>query len=337
MHKLHSVNFIVLGIINIKKYFLGIMLWTIATGATGQRTETALNFHTGKSRLILEVENDMLFQSDSYYTAGLALSYTNKNLKKTLSQLMLKPKSDDALTFSGIGIQQRIFTPYSIEQPNLIPNDRPYTAYLLATNFSTLINTKKRITFSNEIGIGVMGKIAGGKEVQTFVHKVVNSPTPIGWENQLKNSFLIDYQIRAEKMFLTGWVNDHFIPFAAIQVGTLTDGLKIGVTTKFGNKRKFLENPELLTNTKHHFIWEWLFSANLHGVFYDATLQGGLFNNDSVALTPKETISRQYQLRMGVNLYYSKISFRYMVNFNSSNFKSAIIHRYGSVNIGVSF
>ena len=90
----------------------------IATGAIGQRTETTINFHKGKSRIILEAENDLLFQSDSNYTAGLALSYTNKNLKKTLAQLILKPKSDDVLTFSGIGIQQQMFTPYS--QSNIL-------------------------------------------------------------------------------------------------------------------------------------------------------------------------------------------------------------------------
>ena len=50
--------------------------------AWSQRMETAINFDNKISHVIVEVENDLLFGSDHYYTAGIALSYTHKNLKK---------------------------------------------------------------------------------------------------------------------------------------------------------------------------------------------------------------------------------------------------------------
>jgi len=96
-----------------------------------QRTETSLNVSSSINRLYLEIENDMLFQTDSYYTAGIALSLTNKNLKKSPAQFLFKLNKHKILSFSGFGIQQRIFTPYSITAPNSIANDQPYSAYLL--------------------------------------------------------------------------------------------------------------------------------------------------------------------------------------------------------------
>jgi len=54
-------------------------------------------------------------------------------------------------------------------------------------------------------------------------------------------------------------------------------------------------------------------------------------------LTKDEIISRQYQFRTGFNLYYKKFSFRYMIKFNSTDFNSAVIHRYASLNIGLAF
>jgi hypothetical protein len=225
-----------------------------------------------------------------------------------------------------------------IVNPDSIENDRPYAAYLLATNYSVLINPSKYLKIYNEIGIGIMGPAAGGRQVQTFVHTVIGSSLPNGWEFQLRNAFLIDYQFRIEKGFFNDWIARHFIPFAKIRVGTLTDRIGIGLMTKFGNTYKSLGEVADGKNLHKRFIWEWVFEANLHGVFYDATLQGGLFNgNEVIKLKKQDTISRQYQLRMGVNLYYRSFYVRYMVKFNSQNFSSGVIHRYGGVNIGVSF
>jgi len=303
---------------NLKIHILFI-LTIFSSVVVGQRTETGINFSLKNSRLILEVENDMLFQSDSYYTSGVALSYTNKKIKKTPTQFVLDfINFDKTHTYTGFGIQQRIFTPYSIEEPNSIENDRPYSAYILVSNYSVLINTKNNLKVSNEIGIGIMGELAAGEEAQTMVHKIIGSPLPIGWDNQLENAFLIDYKFRIEKTVFNNWFTNHLSPFAEARIGTLTDRIKIGLITKWGNKNASLKSTE---NLEDRFIWEWIFEANLQGVFYDATLEGGMFNKDeSIELTKQDIISQQYQLRMGVNLYYNRFSVRYMVNFNSSNF-----------------
>ena len=103
---------------------------------------------------------------------------------------LLKSKSTETIRFSGFGLEQRMFTPYSILRPDSIVDDRPYSAYLLATNFSVLINPEKHLKISNELGIGIMGPTAGGKWAQSLVHQIIDSPIPVGWEDQLKG-FLV--------------------------------------------------------------------------------------------------------------------------------------------------
>lgn len=304
--------------------------------AKSQRSETALNLSSKNSHLILEVENDMLFDTDSYYTAGEALSFSNSKIHKTPAQIILnKICSTKDYSFTGFGIEQRIFTPYSIENPNSIENDRPYTAYFLISNYSVSINLEKKLLFSNEIAIGLMGKYAFGEEAQSFVHKIIGSSIPIGWDNQLESAFLIDYRFRVEKSFDNNWLVKHIVPFSEVRIGTLTDRIKLGLTTKFGNKTSFLNSKK---STDNKFVWAWVMELNLQGVFYDATLEGGLFNKeDPVKLAKQDIISQQYQVRTGINLYYKRLSFRYMLKLNSSNFASAVIHRYGGVNIGYLF
>ena len=307
-------------------------------GAFSQRTETAVYFSEDRRRLVFEIENDLLFQTDSYYTAGIAISFTHKGLKKSPAQLMLNLFGKKNCGIAGFGLQQRIFTPYSIENPNSIANDRPYSAYLLLTNYAVHLNAKKRLLISNELGIGAMGPMAGGEEVQSFVHELLGNALPVGWDNQLNNAPLIDYHLRLEKSFFHGFVAEHFIPFTEVRVGTLTDRVKFGLKMRFGNKSQSMLDWANSRTTNHKFIWEWILSANLQGVFYDATLQGGVLNKDeTIALPRQDVIEQQYQVRMGINFYVDCFSFRYMVKLNSSDFVNAVVHRYGSVNLSFSF
>ena len=302
-----------------------------------QRTENAIYFSDKKSRIVLEIENDMLFNTDSYYTSGQALSYTNKNFRKTPAQLILNLVTKKDIDITGIGFQQRIYTPYSIEQPNAIDNDRPYSAYFLLTNYSVFINAEHKVIFSNELGIGLMGPAALGEQSQSFIHNLIGSPAPIGWESQLNNTFLIDYNFRVEKNFFNGFIAEHFIPYAEARIGTLTDHIKLGVKLRVGNKNKSVLELANKKTIERKLSWEWILGANLQGVFYDATLEGGLFNKDKTLLPKQDIIEQQYQFRMGINLYYKRISFRYMINYNSKNFTNSVIHKYGSANFGFSF
>ena len=305
----------------------------------GQRTETAVNFDNQTSHLTFEAENDFFFDTDQYYTAGEAFSYTHSRLKKTPAQFLMRTKDINDISFNGFGIEHRMFTPYSIVSPDSISNDRPYSSYLIVTNFSVLIKPKQHLKMSTEIGIGVLGPAAAGKQIQSAIHKLIDSARPIGWGNQLNNSFIFDYQFRIEKGFFTPWIADHLIPIGEVRVGTLQNKLAVGLMVKFGNSIKYLSGINEVTNSKNQFIWDWVFEAKFQEVFFDATLQGGLMNGDELdkTLNTQNVLSTQYHLRTGVNIYYSNIFLRFMANYSSTDFASGVSHKYGSINFGFAF
>lgn len=305
----------------------------------GQRTETAMNFDDHTSHFTLEEENDFFFNTDQYYTAGEAFSYTHKNLNKTPAQLLMRKRDVDNISFSGFGIEHRMFTPYSTTFPDSISNDRPYSSYFMITNFSVLIKPMQHLKMSTEIGIGVLGPAAAGKQIQSVIHKLIDSARPIGWGNQLNNSFIIDYQFRIEKGFFTPWIANHFIPVGEVRVGTLQNKLALGLMIKFGNSIKYLSDYNEVLNKSKKIIWDWVFEAKFKEVFYDATLQGGLMNGDELdkTLNTKNVLTTQYHFRTGVNIYYTGIFIRFMINYNSTDFASGVSHKYGSINIGFAF
>ena len=305
----------------------------------GQRTETAVNFDGQTSHFTLEAENDFFFGTDQYYTAGEAFSYTHSRLKNTPAQLLMRKREVDNISFNGFGIEHRMFTPYSTIFPDSISNDRPYSSYLMITNFSVLIKPMQHLKMSTEIGIGALGPAAGGKQIQSAIHQIIDSARPIGWGNQLNNSFIIDYQFRIEKGFFMPWIANHLVPIGEVRVGTLQNKLAVGLMIKFGNSIKYLSGINVVTNKKNKLIWDWVFEAKFKEVFYDATLQGGLMNGDELdkTLNTKNVLSTQYHFRTGVNIYYSGIFLRLMINYNSTDFASGISHQYGSINLGFAF
>jgi hypothetical protein len=192
---------------------------------------------------------------------------------------------------------------------------------------------------SNELGIGVMGPAAMGEELQCSVHGLINSYQPIGWEGQLSNSFLIDYQFRIEKGIGNHKISNIFIPVAEARVGTLKDEIVFGLKLSLGNLTPVLASNILhQSSQKDRFIWEFVFEADILGVLYDATLQGGLASSqDENALSMKEIYARQYHIRTGLNAYYKGFFLRYMIYFNSRDFENALVHHYGGIYVGFSF
>ena len=321
-----------------KHFYSIIVILFVFSNVFAQHFETDANFDGRTNHFTLGTENDLIFQTDKYYTAGISLSFTNSKLKKTLAQLLLPSKNGSNYVQSGFGIEYKMFTPSSIINPLAVEMDRPYSAYMLLTNFSFFVNPHKNLAVSNQIGLGFIGPSAGGEQVQSFVHQLIGNQKPRGWSNQLGNAFLVDYQIRIEKGFLTPWLANHLIPLAMIHVGSLKDEMDVGVMLKFGNKNEHLKARALICPKPDQFIWEWVFEARVKTVFYDATLQGSLFSVEELKALPASDVSlQQIHLRTGINVYYQSIFLRIMLQSNSHDFTSGVAYQYGGITIGSSF
>lgn len=133
----------------------------------------------------LNVENDMFGgNSDRHYTSGVRLTYFDvldhppawaEALARALPGFDVTDKTGVAYS-----IGQNIYTPDNIRVAHPAPGQRPYAGYLYGSAaFSTLVGDH---VDDYQVTLGVVGPSALGEQAQTFVHRIVGSPKPQGWD-----------------------------------------------------------------------------------------------------------------------------------------------------------
>ncbi|WP_051285386.1 lipid A deacylase LpxR family protein [Nisaea denitrificans] len=139
------------------------------------------------SAFTVTVENDLVNGADRDYTNGVALQWTD-----TLNRVpdgvryaaapFIDPGADIRVTYQ---LGQNLYTPQDIERKSPDPADRPYGAWLYGA-VGVLADTGKSVT-SLQLSLGVVGPAALGEPVQSFVHSLIDTREPRGWDSQLKN------------------------------------------------------------------------------------------------------------------------------------------------------
>lgn len=143
----------------------------------------------------IQWENDAfsLGSSDAHYTNGLRFSYLTGE-DKVWSCVAAAARAAPFYPSGGrlrasYALGQSIFTPEDISRTDPILDDRPYAAWLYAA--VGLVADNDQILDILELSLGVVGPVAQGEEVQKWIHRVIDSPEPMGWANQLQNEFAI--------------------------------------------------------------------------------------------------------------------------------------------------
>ncbi|NBB92039.1 MAG: DUF2219 family protein, partial [Gammaproteobacteria bacterium] len=138
---------------------------------------------------VVEYENDIFANEDRYYTNGFRFSRVGavRTPPSWLAKVARRfPGIDeaDALPYR-LSISHNLYTPRDIENPQLPPDDRPYAAWL-NVQFATG-TASERGADRVHVGLGVVGPLAFGEEIQKTVHSAIDSPEPVGWDNQIRN------------------------------------------------------------------------------------------------------------------------------------------------------
>ena len=147
----------------------------------------------GYASLVWENDAFSLSHTDGHYTNGLRLSYLSGEdriwhwLAKTAKSSPLFPS--DAKLRASFAVGHNMYTPEDISDPDPIPDDRPYAAWLYGA--LGLVGENGRNLDLAELSLGIVGPAAGGEEFQRFIHEIIGSPEPQGWHNQLSNEVII--------------------------------------------------------------------------------------------------------------------------------------------------
>ena len=285
----------------------------------------------------LHYDNDYFTATDEYYTQGISLEWVHPALKKNpLNKLLIQPRNSDMKY--GLRLDHYGYTPTSISSDFIRYGDRPFCGNLSFSTFLIAVDTVKEARLSTSLTMGVIGSKAGGRDMQVAIHKWLKNITPVGWQYQIANDVILDYQIHYEKAL---WqYRDVFLcnAYSELSIGTHTDKVKTGLNFMLGS----LNNP-YVSNRRAKSLKK-ILRYYLYGQFqpgftvYDATLQGGFFNKSSpYTIASKDLTRLNYQADFGLVMNVGKITLEYCQSFITKEFNTGHLHRWGGVRIGAIF
>lgn len=272
-------------------------------------------------------DNDIFNNTDYYYTNGVAVELFNPIAGQSpLSRLLLGVRSSD-INLYGISIIQNIYTPTNPDIPEISEGDRPFSAFLTIGQIRESYSLKQRLSVTSRINFGVLGPASMGGVVQSSIHNI----EPIGWNNQINNNFVLDYSINIEKGIISN-PNFELNLTAGGNIGTVFNNMDGGFYFRAGSFTPVLKGN--VFNPEGTFQYWFFIESKANLIFYDATLQGGLFgHNDLYTINSKDINRIVLQASAGFAIYYNNLGLELQNFYISPEFKNAYDFRWGRIKL----
>ena len=185
-------------------------------------------------------ENDIAGGTDQNYTNGIRFSWLSSERKTPewaqWAAHNLLPLDDKGNKRIGLSFGQNMYTPENLSTRDPILNDRPYAGWLYGS-LGMVSDTGKTLDTAM-ITLGVVGPYSLARPTQSFVHKVIDSPHPYGWDNQLKNEpgiiFTLERKWRALYEFSPFGIGVDATPHIGGNLGNVNTDAVIGTTFRLG-------------------------------------------------------------------------------------------------------
>lgn len=294
--------------------------------------------------------------SDEFYTNGIRFSWLRNPFVKENPEWIydfadlwcrsgLCPDTRLDVGY-GRAAGQNFYTPTDISIASLIPDDRPYAAWLyysflvqLRHDTSDDVDETEPVQNLFELQLGVLGEAAGGKFVQREFHKLIGDEIPQGWDNQLEFEPAVNLIYLWRKRY--GNRSLDVVPHWGGGIGTLMTYVNAGFTVRFG--RNISDFPQLTipvtvagVGVEDPRQWEFFLFAGADGraVASNVFLDGNHFS-DSHRVDKENLV---YDLKGGFSLRYRAWRLDYTFVRRSEEFEpqpmgSKGTHDFGSVSL----
>lgn len=298
----------------------------------------------GDNRYIeFKFQNDFFFKTDYYYSNGLVLNFIFPDFSKSPISKILIPVKKESLNYYGISIVQELYTPIHTGKQGVVFNDRPYSSILYLGHKRTSFISRTRTRISNELIIGLIGRYSFGYDTQAYFHEAINNSIPAGWNNQVANDLIINYHFGYEEEFYSNNFLE-FIGKAYIRAGTLYDDVSAGFKIRLGYfNPNYSGFGQVKTTRKESLglkkiqVYAYI-NPSIRVVFYNGTLQGGLFNQSSpFTLDYKRVEPVVLQLNSGFVAQYSLFQLKIESTMLSPEFIGGNFHEWLSVGLQFNF
>jgi hypothetical protein len=223
--------------------------------------------------------------------------------------------------------------------------DKPFAGYLfLETGISRFYRNESMLR--TNLQVGVLGPSSHAREVQYFYHNFFNLYGIDGWQYQVHDALGLNLELnylKSLRYFFNRQLDLSF--FSELRAGTMNDDVSAGLMTRASiYKLHPIFNSNCTGSTisrnkdasgkKELFLY---FKPQLSYVFYDATIQGGMFTDDSPVTFDVRPIL--LQLELGISGSYKNLNAGYSVIFHTKDAKNNLVksHIYASIYLGYRF
>ncbi len=276
-------------------------------------------------------DNDYFTKTDKYYSQGITLEYVNPKLKRFWPVKLLWIPFNTAAQY-GISLNLFGYTPTSIASDSILYGDRPFNANITLKLFSSQQDPVHKQRISTSLSAGVMGPAALGYEIQYGIHKWLKNPLPLGWQYQISNDLILNYQVNYEKKLAGNNRNFLLNGAAEARLGTLNTNLTTGIQLMAG---RFNERFEPVVKSPKKIEYYFYAQGRVRFVGYNASLQGGLVNRNSPYTIPASSINHTvFQADAGLILNLRKLFLSYTQSYITREFSTGTYHRWGGVSLG---
>ena len=244
-----------------------------------------INFSYSQKQLNLDVDNDLYFDRDFYYSSGIFLSFASTKVKEEFFHI------------DNFKLGQLIYTPSSRYESDPNKYDYPYSGYLfLEVTKQKQISDYSSFTLGGNIGI--TGDASLAKEMQNLYHDIVLNLPNLEWKSQMPQEFQINLVANFYRGFTLG-DNINFTTEFYTRLGTyqLMTGINIGFL--FGELKWFSLLDNMINNSNNLSIY---IGTSQEYYLHDYKLEGSLFNeNAELTMLPnkyRNTIEVGFQKRI---------------------------------------
>jgi lipid A 3-O-deacylase len=283
-----------------------------------------------------QYENDVFQGTDNYYTQGVHYELVFPYLRKSPTTTLLLGFRKDARKYYGVSLIQECYTPSTIKSDFLRIGDRPYAAVLFAGSFLVSNDELHKQRLKSELDLGLTGHCALCDDEQKIIHRAIESPQPKGWDYQIRQDIVVDYSLGYDK----GMVNSKYFDVllqSKVETGTLYDRIELGAMIRTGKMYSYFQSFGPGENGRHLSLYAFM-RGWVRGVVYDATMEGGVFDRNTVYVIESQDIERVVcGFQYGVCFQYRKVGLEYSNVFITPEFRNGMSHAWGHLTIAVAF
>ncbi len=283
-------------------------------------------------------ENDLYTstKNDQYYTNGLEVFYRYLS-KKT------KPTVEKKINEIHLG--QYMYSPRTIYVDEKDMFDRPFAGYLFG-EFGNTHFYKNQAVFKKYIQLGYVGPNSFADKVQSGTHILFHYPAFDQWEYQIGNTVGVQFYGMFSRPILNS-INNKRVDFqwqTEAKLGTIFTALSTGFVTRIGIKKLMALSDSnfhgaSLSKDESSIARELYFymAPSVNFQIYDATIQGGLFNDNSPVTF--DLIPIRFNGEAGLRYRKNNWNFSYAFVYRGKEVKfyRTIGYFYGSIRLSYIF